>query len=158
MDQFIVYNTALVFHIVGITIMAGATFIDYITFTQFWKTYFNDKAQGIVIENFAFRLQRFMGIGMLLILLSGVGMMIYLHEVWGQQMWFRIKMGILLLIIINGLALRRTLGKRLKTFLANDLALEDTRFSKLKMNMTIIQIVQILLFIIIFTLSVFKFN
>jgi hypothetical protein len=158
-----VYDTALVTHIVGITMLAGTTFIDFVTFRHFWKIFPDDKTKGFVIGDILYRLQRFMGIGMLLILASGILMMAYMHQVWGEQTWFRIKMGVLLLVIINGLAFRRTLGTKLKR-LMTEIASGNTtgnvgaRLSMLKGRITIVHILQILFFITIFTLSVFKFN
>lgn len=153
------YHIALVTHIIGITIMAGTSFIDFITFRALCKVYITDPLKGIMLENYLYRLQRFLGTGMLLILISGVAMMIKFHEVWGAQLWFRIKMGILLLIIINGLALRRRAGNELKNaFLKGTVAISDRRWSSVKKNLTIIQILQLLFFIIIYILSVFKFN
>jgi hypothetical protein len=119
------YHIALVTHIVGITIMAGTTFIDFITFRVFCKVFEKDKDKGLVLENYLHKLQRFLGIGMLVILVSGVAMMIKLHEVWGAQLWFRIKMGVLLLIIINGLGLRRMVGSKLKKIVANNSVAEN---------------------------------
>ena len=154
------YDIALVAHIAGITIMAGATFIDFMAFRQFRMVYPNEKAKGFVIGEMLFRLQKLIGIGMLVILISGVFMMFYMHQVWGQQIWFRIKMGILLLIIINGLIIRRRLGSRLKNLLAGGSADRDftTKLSRIKSNMTKVHIFQILFFVTIFVLSVFKFN
>ncbi len=155
-----IYNAALVTHIVGITIMAGTTFIDFITFRAFCNAYNLNKAKGLILEDYLHKLQKFLGIGMLIILISGVVMMIKLHEVWGAQLWFRIKMGILLIIIMNGLGLRRVVGARLKKFMAGDLSAGTTieKFTSIKRNFTIVQIIQMLLFTIIYVLSVFKFN
>jgi hypothetical protein len=155
-----IYQIALVTHIVGITIMAGATFIDFMIFKQFWRIFPEDKAKGAVIEDILNRLQRYMGIGMLVIIASGILMMAYLHQVWGQQIWFQIKMGLLVLIVINGLGIRRRLGSKLKGLLtdpATDGSFE-LKLSKLKSNVTIVHAFQLLFFIIIFVLSVFKFN
>ena len=155
-----IYHIALVAHIVGITIMAGTTFIDFITFKQFWKIFSGDKAKSLVIEDILFRLQKFIGIGMLLIIISGVLMMVYLHQVWGQQIWFRVKMGILVLIIINGLVIRRRMGSRLKKLLAEGSpgSSFNAKLSGLKRNMMASHLFQMLFFTIIFVLSVFKFN
>ena len=154
------YNAALVLHIVGITMMAGTSFIDYITFRFFYKTYATDTAKGLVLESYLYNLQRFLGIGMLLILASGITMMVKLHDVWGAQLWFRIKMGLLLLVIINGLGLRRMLGLRLRKTLSNGTAaiVMGEKWNTIKRNFTMVQFIQILLFITIFILSVFKFN
>lgn len=154
------YNAALVLHIVGITMMAGTSFIDYITFRFFYKTYATDTAKGLVLESYLYNLQRFLGIGMLLILASGITMMVKLHDVWGAQLWFRIKMGLLLLVIINGLGLRRMLGLRLRKTLSNGTAaiVMGEKWNTIKRNFAMVQFIQILLFITIFILSVFKFN
>jgi hypothetical protein len=93
---------------------------------------------------------------MLLILISGITMMVKLHEVWGAQLWFRIKMAVLLLVIINGLGFRRMLGTRLKKVIAGYTAVEN--WGILKRNFTIVQFVQLALFVLIFILSIFKFN
>lgn len=155
-----IYNVALVTHIIGITIMAGTTFIDFITFRQFWKIYPDDKIKSNNLEEYQYKLQRFLGIGLLIVIISGVLMMAYLHEVWGAQLWFRVKICVLLLIIVNGMALRRRFGLKLKKIIAVNLSSDGihTQMSSLKRNITIVQIVQMLLFVIIYTLSVFKFK
>jgi len=154
------YNVALVAHVAGITIMAGTTFIDFVTFRIFLKFFRADKAKGLVMENYLHKLQRFLGIGMLVILVSGVMMMVKLHELWGAQIWFRIKMGVLLLIIINGLGLRRMLGSKLKKILAEDLSTKSIgeKFNGIRRNFTGVQMIQMLLFVIVYVLSIFKFN
>jgi hypothetical protein len=155
-----VYQMALVAHVVGITIMAGTTLIDFITFKTFLKAYRTNRANGLLLENYLYRLQRFLGIGMLVILASGILMMVRLHEVWGAQLWFRIKMVILLLIIINGLGLRRMLGSRLKKLLAREISgnSESEEFSGIRLRFSVVQVIQMLLFVTIYVLSVFKFN
>jgi hypothetical protein len=155
-----IYNIALVAHIVGITVMAGTTFIDFITFRQFWKTFPGDKMKSVSLEAYLYKLQKFLGIGMLIILISGISMMAYLHQVWGAQIWFRIKIGVLILIIINGLALRRRQGSRLKKLMAADLpGIElSEKTSTLRRSITVTQVFQLFFFLIIYVLSVFKFK
>ncbi len=133
----ILYQSSLVGHIIGITLMAGASFIDLAAFRALRKISQTDPQKVAVLSLYFNKLQRFMGFGMLLILVSGVLMMIKLHAVWGAQLWFRIKMGLVLLVIFNGLALRRRVGES---------------------RVPVVQTIQVSLFIIIFILSVFKFN
>lgn len=154
------YHAALVLHIMGITLMAGSTFIDYVSFKAFSKAYPTDNARAVVLEEFLFRLQRFMGIGLLLILVSGITMMAKLHEVWGAQLWFRIKMVLLLLVIANGLGIRRMLGNRLhKLLLAEPSQSNITEnWRRLHQSFNTVQLLQLLFFVLIFILSVFKFN
>lgn len=153
------YNIALVTHIIGITIMAGATFIDFVTFRAFGNAFRANEAKAPVLGAYLHKLQRFMSIGLLIILISGVMMMVKLHEVWDAQLWFRIKMGVLLLIIINGLGLRRRIGAQLNKLLVRDLSLDSVegKWRGIKRNFTIVVFVQMLLFTIIYVLSIFKF-
>ena len=155
-----IYNASLVLHIVGISVMAGTTFIDFITFEQFWKVFFSDTEKGLLIEGSLNKFQKFMGLGLLFIIISGVIMMVFLHGVWGQQIWFRVKMGLLLLIIINGLGFRRRLGTKLKKLLA-EISSDHSFVEKLvnlKANIRTVHLLQLVLFVAIFTLSIFKFN
>jgi hypothetical protein len=155
-----IYKTALVIHVVGITIMAGTTFIDFIAFRYFWKIFGKDKTKSLVLKDALLSLQRFTRIGLLVIVASGVLMMAYLHQVWGEQIWFRIKMGMLLLIVINGLAVRRSMGLKFKKVTEGELTDNNlnTQLPALRKNITISQVLQMLFFIIIFVLSIFKFN
>lgn len=154
-----IYQAFLVLHITGITVMAGTSFVDLIIFRSFKKAFRTDAARSRVIEEQLYKLQRFMGIGMLLILISGIGMMVKLHEVWGAQIWFRVKMGILLLVIINGLGLRRMFGSRLRKALTISPAADSNNaIESIARNFVTVQLIQLLFFIIIYVLSVFKFN
>jgi len=150
----LVYDLAKVLHIIGIVAAAGISLIDFILFRYFRKVYALNTGEGVVVEGILRRLQRVMAVGMMLIVISGVMMMFYLHAVWGQQLWFRIKIGVLVLIIINGLLFRRRLGNRIHASSAS----RHEWGHALRVSVTAAQIVQLVLFVIIFTLSIFKFN
>ena len=151
-----VYNAALVIHIVGITIMAGTTFLDFFTFRMFRVAFLANDGRQFAMAGYLSSLQRFLGIGMLVILASGVAMMVELHQVWGIQLWFRVKMVVLLLIIINGLAIRRAIGKRLDQALSEGSL--TTHWRAANRNFMLVQLIQMLFFLIIYVLSIFKFN
>jgi hypothetical protein len=155
-----IYYAALVLHVIGITIMAGTTFLDFIAYRQFWKTPAPDSNRDFISANTLFKLQKIINIGMLLILLSGILMMYFMHQVWEQQLWFRIKMGILLLILLNGFALKRRMSSALKKLLTSGVSAESgiDKLSVLKRNITMSQLIQMVFVVLIFTLSVFKFN
>ncbi|MEH6305896.1 hypothetical protein RYH73_09605 [Olivibacter sp. CPCC 100613] len=153
------YNSALVLHIIGITVMAGTTFIDFITTQAFYRLYSSNRSESFVLENYLQKLQRFLGIGMLLLLISGITMMVKLHELWGAQLWFRIKMVLLLIIIFNGLGLRRRLGNELRRWMTDNtsVATKEQRPRAIR-NLTWVQVIQLILFLVVFVLSAFKFN
>jgi hypothetical protein len=155
-----IYDAAIVVHIIGIAFLGGATVIDFFAFRMFWKSISGDRNRSIVILETGSLYQRIMGIGMGLIILSGITMMVYMHGVWGQQLWFRIKFGLLLLVIVNGLVIRRVLGTKLNktTYALDPQTNTGVAFSGAKRNMSIIHVIQFILLISIFTLSVFKFS
>jgi hypothetical protein len=154
------YNAAIVVHIIGISFLAGATVIDFLSFRIFWKSIAGDRNRSIAIVETGTLYQKVMGIGMGLIILSGIAMMVYMHGVWGQQLWFRIKFGLLLLVIVNGLGIRRILGIKLNKIIyaKEPQANGGLALSRLKGNISIIHVIQFILLVSIFTLSVFKFN
>ena len=151
-----IYNAALVIHMVGITIMAGTTFLDFFTFRVFRAAFLANDGRQFAMAGYLNSLQKFLGIGMLVILASGVAMMVELHQVWGVQLWFRVKMAVLLLIIINGLGARRAIGKRLSQALTDGSL--KTHWRAANWNFNLVQLIQMLFFLIIYVLSIFKFN
>lgn len=153
-----VYDAAKTLHIVGITVAAGMSLMDFILFRYFWNSAPRQPQESILIEKIIGRLQRVMSIGMLLTIAAGVTMMVYLHAVWGQQLWLRIKMGILLLLIINALSFRRILGKRIHARVTQAQNMQALQSRSLRSGMTAVQITQLVLFLVIFVLSVFRFN
>jgi len=153
-----IYDTAKTLHIVGITAAAGMSIIDLILYQYFWGLYPQHMQEGIAIERLAGRLQRVTAIGMMLIIISGITMMYYLHSVWGAQLWFRIKMIVLLLIIINGLSFRRILGTRIHKRINQQPDGPRAPLRSLQPGITSVQIIQLMFFIVIFVLSVFRFN
>jgi hypothetical protein len=89
-----------------------------------------------------------------------VGMMAITKGVFGEQVWFRIKFGLVLLVIVNGLAVGRRQGTKLRGLLVKQAEGEQTEeaIMKVKNNLRLFHMVQLFVFLIIFVLSVFKFN
>lgn len=163
------YQIALVTHIIGLTLMAGTTVVDFIMVKQFWKHYAHDSSKAITIHEAGSKFPALFGVGIILLILSGITMMGVTRGVFGEQIWFRIKFGLVILIIINGLALGRRLGSKLKKLLMQERPNTQVGASvsqenrnddllKVKNNLNWFHLSQFAFFIIIFVLSVFKFN
>jgi uncharacterized membrane protein SirB2 len=155
-----VYNAVLVAHIIGLTMLAGTTLVDYVTTRYFWKQYSMDKQNAITIQQAISKFQFLPAIGLLLLIISGVGMMALTRGVFGEQIWFRIKFGLVVIIIINALAIGRRQSLKLRKLLSAENRSEkvDMQLFKIKTNLQWFHIIQITLFIIVFILSAFKFN
>ncbi len=154
------YHIALVTHIIGLTMMAGTTFVDFVITKHFWKQFANDKLKAIAINQTVSKFPMLFGIGIMLLILSGITMMYLTNGAFGEQTWFRIKFGLVIAIIINGLAVGRRQAIKLKTLLFAETAAEnrEAAFSRVKTNINWFHISQITMFIVIFILSAFKFN
>lgn len=155
-----IYHAALATHITGITMMAGTTLMDYVVFKQIWKQYWADKTKALAISEALAKLQIVFGSGFLLLLISGITMMYLTHGVFGEQTWFRIKFGLILLIMINGIGFGRRLGVRLRKLLPEEISGIDVSGQTLKIrdNLNLFHVTQLAIFLTIFVLSVFKFN
>src|SRR5260221_6489995 len=114
------YQIALVAHIIGLATMAGTTLADYVLTKQFWRQYANDRPKAIAINAARSKFPMLFGIGIILLILSGVTMMGITHGAFGEQIWFRIKFGFVILIIVNGAVVGRRQVTKLKNLLVKE--------------------------------------
>jgi len=155
-----IYHLSLVAHITGLTLMAGTTVVQFIIFQKFRKLVIADHSKGIIILESTSRLPMLLGLGIILLIVSGVSMMAITHGAFGEQIWFRIKFGLVIIIIINGLAIGRRQQVKLRKLLDEKTSgnLIEARLAKLEKNIDYFHFIQLGLFLTVFVLSVFKFN
>jgi len=155
-----IYYIALVGHIVGFTMMAGTTFVDFIVVKQFWKQFAIDKQRGQAVSEAVSKFPVLFSAGFILLVISGVSMMYITHGAFGEQIWFRVKFGLIILILINGIGVGKRQGTRLRNLLTEDVPGENIkeRLLSIRRNFSLFHISQLALFLAIFVLSVFKFN
>lgn len=135
--------------------MAGTTLIDTIMFKQFWKQYTINPANATVILQATAKVAVLFAVGFLLLLLSGVTIMLLTNGIYGEQLWFKIKMMLVIVAILNGLLLGRRTGLQIRRSVAG----EDTgRLQALKKRLTLFHISQLTILTAIFVMGVFKFN
>jgi len=154
------YYSALVTHIIGLTILAGSTLMDYLVSKKFWQQLMLDRERGVAIQEAMARIPLLMGLSLILLIASGVTMMGITHGVFGEQLWFRIKFGLVVTVILNGMVIGRRQTMKLKKIIAAtpSINVADESLIKIRSNLNIFHITQLILFIIVFVLSVFKFN
>ena len=99
------------------------------------------------------------GAGILLLILSGAMMLSATNGVYGQQLWFRIKMVIVILIIAGNVFVNRKLWKRVKEWVLEDMAHGNRteQIGNLAVRIGSLQLFILTLFLVIFILSVFRF-
>ena len=150
----------LVLHIIGLAAMAGSTIVSYVCYGQFWKQHALGKEGAMAILNVTVSFRFLFAGGFLLLLISGIGMIVLSHGLFAQQLWFRIKMGLLVLILLNGAVYGQRLTRELRRVMEKELAGGNVLDSleKLKSSILVMHIGQLLLFAGIFVLSIYKFN
>lgn len=147
----------LVLHLVGFTMMAGAVLADFSINARLNKYLFTDKGRALVLLEGSLGLPRLIGIGAALLVLTGTAMTILLKDAVLQMTWFRIKMPLVLLIILNGVALARPNALKLRRLLTEDTSAGNTRIGRIRDRLRAIYILQLILFATVFVLSIFKF-
>ena len=146
----------LVFHLSGFALLAGTFVADTVTLNHFWKQYYHNKYNAIAILPAMAKFPKLMGIGFGVIILSGIGMMAMTHGVFGEQLWFRIKFALVItILILRLLSSKQRIALRKET--ANEIETPG-KLKKLKSNLDINNGLQLVLFLSIVLLSVFKFN
>ena len=149
-------QSCLVLHITGIVLLAGTIFGNYIISRKFWSYIKVDKGKAMVVHSVALTLGRITGIGGAVILLTGIGMVAILHGAVGAQLWFRVKMILVLLIILNLLLFARPQNRKLKKILSAGDHINN-ELGTIRPRMDLYYMIQLILLFSIFVLSVFRF-
>ena len=152
-------QTGLLLHLIGLTLLVGATLSSYIVQRQFRKEY-KDQQKGLALMHSSKKLRHLAAIGLGLQVVSGVMMLAATGGGYGQQLWFKIKMVLVLLIIAVTIAWHRSLQNRLHQLVLNDEmnAHKNQQIEKIAVRINYAQLSLLAFFIIIFILSVFRFT
>jgi uncharacterized membrane protein SirB2 len=153
-----IYQCCLLLHITGFIFFIGTTVTDFVALKKFWQCREYDQPGANAIWHAVSKFPVLMGVGMMLIIITAVGMMAITHGAYGEQTWMRIKFPLVVIAIINGLLIRRRQGSKLSK-LFDDTAINQTAsFKHIRNNLNAFHYVQFILFSGILLLSVFKFN
>src|SRR6266705_3593667 len=100
-------HLCLTVHLMALTMTVGVTIANALATSQFWKLYDKNMEHGLSAFRAINKFQLFGMIGLILLILSGITMLWLYNWAYGEQLWFKIKMDCLLLILINGFTLGR---------------------------------------------------
>jgi uncharacterized membrane protein SirB2 len=157
MDIPYLFPTLLTLHLTALVTMAGITLADYFCYGSFWK-HFDQKERSAALLSLTDSFRRVAGIGAALLILTGFGMMALTHGVFGEQLWFRIKFGLVIVLIVNALLVGRRQASKLRKLVNASGHLLLAEAQAIKTGLNYFYIVQLSLFILIIFLSIFKFN
>jgi curli biogenesis system outer membrane secretion channel CsgG len=146
----------LVVHFAGFTLMAGTTAVNFVAF----KRLSNAMTEQIDAVHFYFKHKKIFDssglliLGAILLISSGVGLLL-LTRVY-DQLWFEVKMGIVVALISNGFLFGSRQEQRIKQFLDAPDRQSHLRLRTPVTNLRIFYAIQLFLFLTIILLSVAK--
>jgi hypothetical protein len=87
-------------------------------------------------------------------------MMVAAGGVYGQQLWFKIKLVLVVLIIAGIIVLNRNVQRRLRKWVSDDMVHggKTEQIGNLAGRTSYVQLILLSFFMIIFILSVYRFN
>jgi len=158
MKTFIFLRVLLAFHIASLVVMAGTTVIDYITYRTFWEFVDKDDSRARGLLPLMEKYGKVVRAGGALLLITGIAMLAWVDGVWWHQRWFKIKMVLVFLLILNG----TLIGNRHGVALRNAIETPDENFiqttSLMRVTLNRFYISQLALFFSIVLISAIKFD
>jgi hypothetical protein len=152
----VILNLSLALHLVGLSMSIGIALTKYLSFRKsFFGNEFDQQKWALTLSN-AKTLSRSLGFGMGLAILSGALMMHLAYSNFMNQIWFQLKIALLLLIIVTGLLLGRSESK-LRNLLKEEMNLDAVVLSSAS-RIKLFAGIQLVLFIMIIFLASFRFN
>jgi uncharacterized membrane protein SirB2 len=151
----VLYSTFLTLHIAGFTLFAGILLADFVAFSRFWRVWDRDPAEALLTRQITAGFPPLIRAGAVALLVAGIGMMVMTHGIFGEQTWFRIKIALVVLILINGVIGGRLQGVQLKKLLDSR---STTAPAALRARIRLFHVLQLILLLGVFLLSAFRFN
>ena len=147
----------LVLHITGFTMLAGTVLADYVIGQRMRPYLITDKPRAVGMMDSVAGLARLIGIGSALLVISGIAMLSIFKGAVGEALWFRIKMVLVVVVALTGAVLLNRSNRRLKSLLQANDDRNNPAILAVRRRMDLFHRFQLLLFLTIFILSVFKF-
>ncbi|XZF14065.1 hypothetical protein ACTHGU_19985 [Chitinophagaceae bacterium MMS25-I14] len=158
MSSAVIFQCFLALHLIGFALFVGSIVTDFVAFRQFRKQYKQSIGEADAMLNVISKFPPVMAVGVLLAIVAGVGMMTMVHGVYGDQVWLRIKVPLVLIAALNGIIVRRKQGGRLMKVMSGNGTDRIAAIKKICANLNIFYTVQFILCFAIVLLSAFKFH
>ena len=151
----ILLQVCLVIHLAGLTLMAGTIVSEYVVFSTFSKRFQRDGVISAGLVDLAARFPAVLGIGASALILSGTGLFIVTQGAFGHQLWFQVKILLIVTLVLNGFLIGGKYDRRLKEGIRMN---EPIEIRSAVVGIRRFCLVQLAVFLVIIILAVFKFN
>lgn len=153
-----IFPAFLMLHLIALILLAGTTLIDFLNYRLFWKLFEHKQERAFAILEVSAPYSRLTGIGAALLIVTGICMVALNHGWPAGQLWFRIKMILVLLLIVNTIFNGRRLGLKLRKIIEGNLPGLVGQALNLKDKLQTFYLIQLGIFLVIIFLSAYKFN
>ena len=158
MSVFFISRLCLVLHLAGLVLMVGHTVVDFVLFLSFSKQFAVERERSLTLLQTMAKLSRLVIAGAVLLIVSGTGLFLVTGAVFGEQLWFQIKMGLIVVLVLNGSLFGGRLQTRLKNLLGENGPGANKEIGAVKARLGIFYTVQTAVFLAIIVLAVFRFS
>ena len=158
MKAHLVLRILLAFHLTGLTIMAGTTIIDFFTFKTFFRLIDHNDSKALNLLPLMSGYGSFVRAGAAILILTGAGMFLIMRGIWWDQLWFKIKIALVLLLVLNGMLVGNKQGTRLRSMALEGFPDFIQHSVHIRANLDRFYITQLLLFFLIIFVSAIKFE
>jgi uncharacterized membrane protein len=153
------FPLGLVLHITGVALLTAGSLGSFVTLKQLWKYYPGDERQAAAVFRTSQAYNIFFAIGGALILLSGFLLLRVFQFAVSKQLWFEVKMGLVIFLVLNARVFGVPVIKKLQNLISAPGGVTDLlQLNSLKRRLRIFHALQLLALLIIFVLAVYKFQ
>lgn len=154
MTMTLLLRVCLALHLCGLVIMTGTTVVDYITFKLFCNLLHAAGPRALGLLPIMARYGALVRTGAAILLISGV-IMVRIDSFWWREAWFKVKLGLVILLVLNGAFPGNRLGSEFRqraiadpAFLQQDAAMAT--------SLNRFYLLQLVLFLLIILISVIR--
>jgi len=152
------FPALLTLHLIGLALMGGTVVIEFINYQFFWGLIGRDQQKAANVVSMTAKISKLSGIGAGLLILSGAGMIAMTHGVMAAQLWFKIKMVLVVLLILNnGLNGNKTSAK-IRQLAEKQQFDQINPLKQLRGKLKIFYLLQLAILLGIIVLAAYKFN
>ena len=143
-------------HLIGMSLMAGTTVVEYITAKNISKIFREEREKALGLLELMKKFAVLLGLGAALLIISGTGLLIINKGVFFHQLWFKIKLLLIVILILNGFLVGNRQELKLKKSMNGNGTKSNEQIKKAIVNIRVFYLTQMALFFIIIILAVFK--
>lgn len=149
------HRTLLALHLCGLAMMAGTTLVDYFTFKVFCGMADAGDSRAPGLLPIMARYGELVRTGAAILIFSGLAMFVRVKGIWWEQRWFKLKIGLVALLVLNGMFTGNTLGLKFRKMVP-EVAWLSQQSIEVRINLNRFYLSQLIIFLLIILVSIIR--